>query len=231
MSLARALEDGAITLFEHPEQVHFFGDRFFRGDGLEQGGQAITLTQVHGDKIVSLQKQTDVLATRDLQADGLVTNLKSCFIAVKTADCVPVILFDPKRKVVAALHAGWRGTVLNIAAKGLSKMVADFGSDPQDILAGIGPSIAPCCFEVKEDVVNAIESQTRFKEAVIQKVGAKNWSCDLPKLNRLQLEDAGVSPKKISLSGLCTFCLPERYFSFRRDKKKLGNMLSAIMLR
>ncbi len=231
MSLSRRSSSGPLFLFEHPAQFHVFGDRFFKGDGLEHGGRPITVAQVHGDKIVCLRDDGSVFAQELLEGDGLITNRRACFIAVSTADCVPVILFDPRRKIVAALHAGWRGSVLNIAAKGVDRMVSDFGSVPKDVLAGIGPSIGPCCFEVKEDVLNAIEEKTLYKDDVIQKFGANSRACDLPKLNRMQLINAGLLPEQIAESGLCTSCLPEHYYSFRRDKKKLGNMLSGIMLR
>jgi len=232
-------EGGSFSLFENPAQFHLFGDRDFKGGGLEQGQKPITLTQVHGDKIICLRDDGDELRHGHLEGDGLITDHSACFIAVATADCVPVILFDPKRKIIAALHAGWRGSILNIAAKGVGKMVSDFGSEAKDLLAGIGPSIGPCCFEVREDVVDAIAKKTPHKEVVIQKFRKKGeqnpegerWACDLPKLNRMQLISAGLLPEQISVAGLCTSCLPERYYSFRRDKKKRGNMLSGIMLR
>jgi polyphenol oxidase len=239
MSWSRSSGDGPLSLFEHPDQVHLFGDRFFKGEGLEHGGRPMTLSQVHGDKIISLRDDhglpvdlvSGALSSTSLEGDGIVTNRRSCFIAVYTADCVPVILFDPTRRVIAALHAGWRGSVLNIAAKGVDTMVSDFGSDPKKILAGIGPSIGPCCFEVKEDVFREIEKNTSHEKTVIKKSRASSWLCDLPELNQKQLVDAGLSPEKITVSGRCTVCLPEYYFSFRRDRKKLGNMLSGIMLR
>ncbi len=235
---------GSFSLFKHPAQFHLFGDREFKGEGLEHGEGPITATQVHGDKILCLRDDghglvQEGLAQGELEGDGLVTDRNACFIAVATADCVPVLLFDPKRKIIAALHAGWRGSVLNIAAQGVTRMVSDFGSEAKDILAGIGPSIGPCCFEVGEDVLSAIEEKTPHKVDVIRKFGRKfgrksetnRWSCDLPKLNRMQLISVGLPPEQITVAGLCTSCLPERYYSFRRDKKKLGNMLSGIMLR
>lgn len=227
---------GALSLFEHPAQLHLFGDRTSKGDGIEPGEVPITAKQVHGNKIVCLRDDghnlvQDGLAPSTLKGDGLVTDRRACFIAVTTADCVPIILFDPKRKIIAALHAGWRGSVLNIAAEGVASMASNFGSEAKDILAGIGPSIAPCCFEVGEDVLSAIEKKTPYKENVIQKLRANRWTCDLPKLNQMQLIDSGLLPEQITMADLCTSCLPERYYSFRRDKKKLGNMLSGIMLR
>lgn len=239
MSEATHSGGGALSLFKHPSQFHLFGDRFFKGDGLEHGRPPITVSQVHGDCITRLNDDGSLpepltangQSSRILEGDGLITDRRGCFIAVSTADCVPLILFDPTRKVIAVLHAGWRGSVLNIAARGVETMALDFDSDPQEIFAGIGPSIGSCCFKIKDDVFKEIAESTIHGQDIIHKVEAGRWACDLPTLNRMQLLDAGLRSENVKVSGRCTSCLPEQYYSFRRDGKKLGNMLSGIMLR
>jgi len=162
------------------------------------------------------------------ETDAVITNLQGVCIAVKTADCVPVLLFDPKRKVVAAVHAGWRGTVQNIVFVTIQKMIKEFGTDPLDLIAGIGPSISSEVYEVGEEVWKQFESEF-YLASNPEKADKKLlnlWSA-----NYQQLIKAGVPAEQIEVARTCTFSDPDRFFSARRDGIKTGRMATGIMIR
>ncbi len=163
-----------------------------------------------------------------LDTDAVITALHSICIAVKTADCVPVLLFDPKQKVIAAIHAGWRGTSQNIVVETIQKMGEEFGSSPADLIAGIGPSISPAVYEVGADVHSQFDSAFyRDTNPVIKEKKLLNlWEA-----NRQQLLRAGVPTGQIELAQICTLSDPERFFSARRDGAKTGRMGTGIMLK
>jgi YfiH family protein len=160
----------------------------------------------------------------------LITDRSHVLIAVSTADCVPLLLLDPIRKAVAAIHAGWRGTVLNISAKVVREMSLHYGSEPGDLMAGIGPSIGPCCYEVGNDVWQQVERKFVYGHEAVLHQRAGKAILDLARLNHLQLMEAGLRPERIFFSGLCTACFPNLFYSFRRDKTKTRSMMSGIML-
>ena len=162
------------------------------------------------------------------ETDALITNLKGISIVVKTADCVPVLLFDSKQKVIAAVHAGWRGTVQNILLKTIQKMAEEFGSEQSDILAGIGPSISPEVYEVGEEVWKQFDPE--FYRATNPAKPDKRL-LDLWSANFHQLIMAGVPAHQIEIAGICTFSDPDRFFSARRDGIKTGRMATGIMIR
>ncbi len=159
--------------------------------------------------------------------DSIITNQLDICIAVKTADCVPVLLFDPRQRVVAAIHAGWRGTAQNIVMKTIDKMVADFGSTPSDLIAGIGPSISPHVYEVSSDVYNLFDREL-YEETAPPKIDKR--MLNLWKANHNQLTRAGVEVQNIETANLCTFSDRDRFFSARRDGAKTGRMATGILL-
>ena len=161
------------------------------------------------------------------ETDAVITNLKGVCVAIKTADCVPVLLYDPKRKVVAAVHAGWRGTVQNIVLVTINKMMAEFGSDPSDLFAGIGPSISPEVYEVGEEVWNQFEPEF-FLSVNPDKADKK--LLDLWSANYQQLIKTGVPQEQIEVARTCTFSDSDQFFSARRDGIKTGRMATGIML-
>ena len=150
--------------------------------------------------------------------DALLENEAGSVVAVRTADCVPIILIDEKLHAVAAVHAGWRGTVARIAPAAVQAMRERFGTEPAGLHAAIGPCIGPCCYEVGAEVAAqfGIEGRARL---------------DLPGANRKQLEEAGVTPERIYASKLCTMCRPEDFHSFRRDKEAAGRLYSFAGIR
>ena len=161
------------------------------------------------------------------ETDALITNCKGICIGIKTADCVPLLLFDQKKQVIAAIHAGWRGTAQSIAFIAVNRMIFEFNSDPKDIIAGIGPSISPEVYEVGREV------WSQFDPPYYRSNGSDSKDKRLLNLweaNRDQLIMAGIPAEQIELAGLCTFSNREAFFSARRDGIKTGRMASGIML-
>jgi len=162
------------------------------------------------------------------ETDAVITNLNGVCVAIKTADCVPVLLYDPKRKVVAAVHAGWRGTIQNIVLVTIQKMVKVFGTNPSDLIAGIGPSISPEVYEVGEEVWKQFDTEfylTSNPDKADKKF-LNLWSA-----NYQQLINAGVPAEQIEVARTCTFSDPAWFFSARRDGIKTGRMGTGIMIR
>jgi YfiH family protein len=163
------------------------------------------------------------------KTDALVTDVPGVFLMLRFADCVPVLFHDPVRQAVGLAHAGWRGTVSHIARATVEKMVDAFGCSPADIRAGIGPSIGPCCYEVGPEVVSA--AQKAFPDApfVLQRGSGERWHFDLWAANHHQLAAAGVT--EIELSGLCTACRTDEWFSHRAEGGRTGRLAAVIGLR
>lgn len=181
--------------------------------------------QVHGDRIAVAED----LSLLD-ECDALITNQPHLCIGVSTADCVPILLYSPQKQVVGAVHAGWRGTVMHIAAKTVRRMCELYGCEPSGIVAGIGPSISSDSFEVGEEVAQA------FREAGFIEVGLRNNitgkpHIDLWEANRQDLLQAGLISEKIEIAEICTYKNPSRLFSARREGIKSGRIASAIMLK
>jgi len=162
------------------------------------------------------------------ETDAVVTNLKGVCVAIKTADCVPVLLYDPIRKVAAAVHAGWRGTVQNIVIVTIRKMIKEFETDPSDLIAAIGPSISPEVYEVGEEVWNQFDPEFYLPTNPLK---TDKRLLDLWSANYQQLIDAGVPKEQIEVARICTFSDPDRFFSARRDGIKTGRMATGIMIR
>jgi YfiH family protein len=190
--------------------------------------------QVHQDHILTatadMRGNGLYVPNRFTNADGLITNEKQVALVTFFADCVPLLLYDPKERVIAAVHSGWRGTVMQIAKKGVEKMAEDFGSRRENILACIGPSIGPCCYEVGEEVVSAfLQVFPEEKESVIIKREGK-FFIDLWRANECLLLGAGLRPEHITVASQCTSCRTDLYFSHRRMGEKRGSMISVIEL-
>ncbi|MCZ2077768.1 MAG: peptidoglycan editing factor PgeF [Bryobacterales bacterium] len=174
--------------------------------------------QVHSDRILRAGESAGYIG----EGDALVSNNAGIYVGVRTADCQPILIVDPDRRVVAAIHAGWRGTAARIAAKAVGRLRRDFGSDSTRLVVAIGPCIRACCFEVGPEVA------IQFKELFPERDGelGKKTHLDLTEANRRQIAAAGVPDRNIHIVPLCTFCSNE-FHSYRRDKDK-GRMVSAI---
>jgi hypothetical protein len=185
--------------------------------------------QTHSDHVAVVHEANHVLAIAD--TDALITNLPGLFVCVQTADCVPVLLYDPEKKVVAAIHAGWKGTISKIAAKTVYRMTEDFGCSPADIIAGIGPSIHIHAYEVGPEVVKAVESNFKNFTALLKpSLNDGHAFLDLWEANKTILEESGISEENIEVIGLCSFEHPDLFYSARRDGTDTGRMVSGICL-
>ena len=188
-----------------PWLVHGFGTRGVDIPALY--GNLATLKQIHSANGVLAGGRSGELG----RGDALIEHAPGSVIAVKTADCIPILLVDERLRAVAAVHAGWRGTLARIAQKTVAAMRQELGTDPGSLHAAIGPGIGKCCYQVGPEVAVQFGAQGRTH-------------LDLGETNRRQLIDAGLAPQRIYVSDLCTMCLPEEFHSFRRDKEKAGRL-------
>jgi len=190
-------------------------------------------SQVHsGDvKIIDADAVAEGILTQNPRTDATITNLPGICLMVMVADCVPIVLFDPVKRVSAVIHAGWRGTVHQIASNTVRAMTGHFGCNPADILAGIGPSIGPCCYEVGEEVKEVVEKSFGTTEGyLIRKNVSSKPHFDLWYANHKQLTDHGVKPENIEISWLCTRCFSETFFSSRASGGITGRFAAGICI-
>lgn len=162
-----------------------------------------------------------------IDTDGLITDKKNIVLATCHADCTPIFFYDPIKKIIGMAHAGWRGTINNIAGNMIKKFTKDFNSNPQDIIAVIGPSLCQNCFEVDKDVAELILSKNKNYEKFMQTKGIK-YHFDLWEINKYILLKEGLTEKNIVISGLCTKCNNDLFFSHRAQKGERGLMLGII---
>ena len=219
-----------------------------RGSSLSR---LITLRQVHSDIIHFVDSPPE----SQLAGDGLMTATPGLFLGIQTADCLPIILADPKQRAVGVFHAGWRGTVKRIIEKGVGEMHRRFGSRPRDLKAAIGPGIHGCCYEVGAEVREKFESQFSYAAKLFHEVEErdpvrekypmlfltarppghsvlpKKTFLDLVEANRQQLLAAGVPGKSMEASPLCTNCRTDLLFSYRAEKGKTGRMMAVAGIR
>jgi YfiH family protein len=188
-------------------------------------GRIITMRQVHGDGLLDV---TETKAKEVGEADGMVTRERGTYLGVLTADCVPILLVAPERKVVAVVHAGWRGTLAGIGAKMVRLLGEKYGLDPSAIEAALGPSIGACCYEIQDDVARPLLAEWgALAESSVEQRHGKRF-VDLRRLNRGILEEAGIAPAAIFESGPCTSCAAGEFFSYRRERAETGRQLSFI---
>lgn len=188
--------------------------------------------QVHGDRVERVgraQRGRGLRVPVEDGCDGLITNEPGVALTVFSADCTPVLLYDPVRRAVGAVHAGWRGTALRIPARAVEAMTREFGTNPADVRAAIGPCISACCFETREDVPAAMRAAFGpAAEEFIRPAGEK-YFVDLKGLNALALRQAGVTC--IDITAACTACQPQRFWSHRRVGDRRGSLAAIIALR
>ena len=190
--------------------------------------------QVHETKVAMVDETFMALSEDDKQAalegvDALMTNLSEVCIGVSTADCIPVLLYDKEKHAVCAIHAGWRGTVKRIVEKAVKAMTDAYGTQPQQLIAQIGPGIHLDSFEVGDEVFEAFD-QAGFDMPAIS-VKKEKWHLDLPECNRLQLIASGLLPQNIRVSPVCTFQQSADYFSARRLGINSGRIFTGIIIR
>lgn len=165
--------------------------------------------------------------------DGLITNVPQTVLTTFYADCVPIYLMDPVKKAIGLCHSGWRGTVGRISQVTIARMQEEYGSDPKDILAAVGPSICQNCYEVSGDVIEQFQDSFRekyWKELFYQKENGK-YQLNLWKANEIILEEAGITKEHISVTDICTCCNPQLLYSHRASKGQRGNLAAFLMIR
>ena len=207
--------------------------RLVKALGEDDAFELVTMRQVHGVGVNVVKRGGGALATVDgkavLEGDGLVTAEPGLMLGVQTADCVPVLIADTRLRAVGAFHAGWRGTVTRMAEVGVAKMVAEFGSRPEDIVAAVGPSIRKCCFAVGDEVRERFVAEFPYADELFEE--REQLHVDLQEANRRQLADAGV--REVVVIAECTACARDAegrrsYFSHRAEKGVTGRMMSVV---
>ena len=214
----------------------------------------VTIRQIHSSLLLVAGPQSPH-RERPAKGDGVMTDEPGLLLGVQTADCIPVLVADRKRRAVAAFHAGWRGTVNRIVEAGIGRMRLEFGSRPEDLIAAIGPGVGPCCYAVGEEVLSSFESQFAYGRELFREVYdadpvrqrypmlfltqrapghssiGPSLHLDLVEANRRQLLAAGLKPGAIERIGGCTSCHTDLFFSHRASEGHAGRMLSVIGIR
>ncbi len=177
--------------------------------------------QVHGDRVTVIRGAVD----RAEEADAIVSLTPGVAACVSVADCVPVLIGDPRSGAVAAVHAGWRGTLAHVAARAVEALSAEVGAQPSDLLAAIGPAIGACCYEVSRELAQYFRDDLGTRVAEVRSVGSR---LDLWLANELVLRQAGLSRERIEVLGRCTACEPDTFYSHRRDRGQTGRQVGFI---
>ena len=210
----------AGLLEEIPWVRHGFGTRFSDG-WMEKTGSATslaTMRQVHSDRVLAVEGPGCVG-----EGDALISNAAGLLLGIRTADCLPILVADLKNRAVAAVHAGWRGTVDGILPKTIQVMADRFGSGAKDLIVAVGPGIGACCFEVGPEVA------ARFQGAFPERSDLdRRTKVDLTEANRRQLRQIGLCERQIVVAGACTCCGGTLFHSYRRDREAAGRMVSTI---
>lgn len=198
---------------DHPERVAANRRRALEALGCDPAWH-VEAAQVHGRTVAAVGRAQDGMKIEG--ADALLTAEPGVTLAIHTADCMPILLWDPRRGLVGAVHAGWRGTAAGVAAAAVEAMTRAFGTDPADLRVALGPAIGPCHYEVDGPVAEAFASWP-WALAVLRPGRPGHWWLDLASANRLMLMKLGVPAEQIWTSGLCTACEVDLFFSYRRD--------------
>jgi len=194
--------------------------------------QFLVVNQVHGDAIFVIKPHGSYFSSRDeLNYDAIVTTRANLAICIKTADCVPVSVVDKVKKVIAVVHAGWRGSALGISAKVIELMQNQYRSQPQDILVAIGPSIGRCCYEIDQATADAFRKQNNHELFLQQGKKKDKWMLDLVEANRSQILEAGIPESNIEVAGFCTTCNQDMFFSHRGSGGITGRQINFMMIK
>jgi YfiH family protein len=227
LNLAGFNDDSAENILENRRRFL----KLFGGDWALAG-----CWQVHGNDIRVVKTRGDAKPAEDsrgdtIYCDSIVSNARGVLAGVKTADCVPILIGDPVTGAFAAVHAGWRGTLAQIALKALERMIAEYGTKAEDAIVAIGPAADVCCYEVGSEVIAGFNSTFPGGGDLFQATRENHACINLKQANSDQLVSAGVSYKKIYRATECTMCNTDLFFSYRREKNvlgKVGRLMSVI---
>jgi YfiH family protein len=227
LNLAGFNEDDAENIYENRRRFL----KLFDGDWTLAG-----CWQVHGADVRVVHNQQEAqpkpgVLGDDEYCDALVSNTAGILLTVKTADCVPVLIGDPKTGAFAAVHAGWRGTSLSIVIKAIKQLVTEYGAGTSDLRVAIGPAANTCCYEVGSEVIEKFKELFPQSEHLFTPTRSGHARVDLHAANRDQLIAAGVRPEKIHLAPFCTMDRNDLFFSYRREKNlhgRVGRLMSVI---
>jgi polyphenol oxidase len=192
--------------------------------------------QVHGTDVRVVASVAEANPAEDqlgetIYCDVIVSNADHVLAGVKTADCVPILIGDPRTRSFAAVHAGWRGTLAGAAVAGLKRLHDEYGAAPEDVHVALGAAAGPCCYEVGEEVIDAFSSRFANGAKLFTPTRPGHAFVDLIQANRDQLESAGVRPERIHVAPFCTMCQTDLFFSYRKEKKlhgKVGRLMAVI---
>ena len=222
----------SFTRGDSDEAVRENFSRFCTAIGVDSADTVISAQEHHTNiyNVTAADRGRGVTRDRGYtDIDGLITDEPQVVLCTQYADCVPLFFVDPVRRVVGTSHAGWRGTVAGIAAVTVERMCTDYGCRREDILAAIGPSIGPCCFEVDEPVYEAFSAVSVFDDACVRRRGEK-FDIDMWETNRRILLDAGVREEHITVTDLCTRCHPDIFWSHRATGGVRGSLAAFIAM-
>jgi len=225
----------------HDGVRHFFGTRHHAPVAYETGvpassagadGRAwlLSVKQVHGTEALIVDRPLTRADRFEGGWDALITNQPGVTVVVRTADCVPVLVYDRRRKAVAAIHAGWRGALAGIVPKTIQAMGSRFALQVCDLRMSIGPSAGPCCYEVDQAVLEPLRRGWHDWPALLHDDRGAKARLDLKALVRRQSVEAGIPPERITVVNVCTICHPALFYSYRREGRVNGTMLSGIAL-
>lgn len=197
----------------------------------------ISCHQVHGTHIEIVGRADCGRGAKEADTaipacDGLMTQEKNVPLTMNFADCTPLLFYDPVHHAAGVAHGGWRGTAGDIGGKMVQLFHETYGTRPEDLLAGVGPAIGGCCFEVGQDVIDAFSALFGLEEMgrLAREKGGGKYLFDLPEANRLLLLRAGMTSHHIEMSGLCTYCRDDLFFSYRKSGGRTGRHMAAVML-
>ena len=219
-----------FTAHDSPENVRENRRRFVEAVTGNRDIPLVPLRQVHSCRSVTVGEaviETVGAAGAVEEADGLMTRKPGILIGIQTADCIPVLVVDPVRRAVGAFHAGWRGTVQRIVERGVARMGEEFGSNPAELLAAIGPGIGACCYAVGDEVRERFAADFSYADALFTRDGA-DMRLDLTEANRRQLLAAGLRAESVATVGGCTSCQPQLFYSHRASGGRAGRMMAVV---
>jgi len=224
-----------FTKDDDPELVAANRQTFLTAVGGEVAWETVSLRQVHGTDVKFITPGDSELRTGDgrgvIEADGLATSATGLMLAIQVADCVPVLVADVKRRVVAGFHAGWRGTTAGIVERGIARMVRELECNPADMVGAVGPSIGACCYTVGDEVRNKFAARFGYAAELFSD-REDGMHVDLAEANRRQLALAGLDSDRVAVIGECTACARvdgrRKYFSHRAEHGFTGRSMGMI---